>query len=120
MKRLVTVAGILLLIHGLVELTALFAFVSPAYRPSFIFEELSLHWAYAVWIGAISGFVRILAAAGVLAHRRWAWALGLVVSGVTLVTLSLYLPFGIMDGVLSWAVVALLLISHYGGARIGE
>jgi len=119
-KRLLTAAAVLLLIHGLVELMGLFAFVSPSYRPSFIFEELSLHWVYAVWVGAISGTVRVLAAAGILAHRRWGWALGLVISGTTLVTLTFYLPFGIMDAVLAWAVVSLLLMSHYGGARIGE
>lgn len=120
MKRLLTAAAVLLVIHGLVELTALFAFVSPSYRPSFIFEELSLHWEYAVWVGVIAGLVRVLAAAGILAQRRWGWALGLVISGTTLVTLTFYLPFGIMDGILAWAVVGLLLISHYRGARIGE
>jgi len=119
-KRLLTAAAVLLLIHGLVELTALFAFVSPSYQPSFIFEELSLHWAYAVWVGVIAGLVRVLAAAGILAHRRWGWALGLVISATTLVTLAFYLPFGIMDALLAWAVVILLLMSHYGGARIGE
>ena len=120
MNHLLTAAAVLLLIHGIVELTALFAFVSPSYRPSFIFEELSLHWAYAVWVGVISGLVRVLSAAGILAQRRWGWALGLAISGTTLVTLTLYLPFGIMDAALSWAVVSLLLMSHYRGARIGE
>ena len=117
MKHLLTGAAILLIIHGVVELAALLAFVSPSYRPSFIFEELSRNWTYAVWVGAIAGCIRILAAAGILACRKWGWALAIVVSATTLLTLTFYLPFGIMDALLAWPVMILLIVSHYKGAR---
>ncbi|MCX7039162.1 MAG: hypothetical protein NT005_08525 [Spirochaetes bacterium] len=120
MKRSLVAAATLLLIHGLIEVMALFAFVSPSYRPTFIFEELSVNWAFAVWAGVIAGSVRMLAAGGILARRKWGWALGLVISGTTLVTCTFYLPFGIMDAVLAWGVMILLIVSHYGGARMRE
>ena len=120
MKRLLNAAAALLALHGVLEVTALFAFVSPSYRPSFVFEELSRNWVYAVWVGVIAGVVRIIAATGILAQRKWGWALAFVVSGTTLVTLTFYLPFGVMDAVLAWAVITLLIVSHYGGARLGS
>jgi hypothetical protein len=120
MRRCLVAAATLLLIHGLLETMALFAFISPSFRPSFIFEELSVNWAYSVWVGVIFGSVRMLAAGGILARRKWGWALGLVISGTTLVTLTFYLPFGIMDAVLAWGVMILLIVSHYGGALMGE
>ena len=79
MKRLLTVAGVLLLVHGLIEGMGLFAFFSPSNQPSFIFEELTRNWQYAVWIGVISGLLRILAAIGIFVNRRWGWALGVLI-----------------------------------------
>ena len=117
MKRLLTGAAILLIIHGIVEFAALLALVSPSYRPSFIFEELSRNWTYAVWIGVVAGCIRILAATGIMACRKWGWALAIVISMTTLLTLTFYLPFGIMDALLSWPVMVLLIVSYYKGAR---
>jgi hypothetical protein len=118
-RRLLTGAALLLVIHGALEVMGVLAFVSPSYRPTFIFGELSRNWPYAVWAGVIAGVVRILAATGILARRKWGWALGLAISATTLVTLTFYLPFGIMDAVLAWAVTILLIVWHYGGARLG-
>jgi len=120
MKRLLTVAGVLLLVHGLIEVMGLFAFFSPSNQPSFIFEELTRNWQYAVWIGVISGFLRILAAIGIFVNRRWGWALGVLISATTFVSLTFYLPFGIMDAILSGAVLILLLVFNYGNAKIAE
>jgi len=117
MKRLLTFAAIFLIIHGIVELAALLAFVSPSYQPFFIFEELSRNWKYAVWFGVISGCIRILAAAGILACRKWGAALAIVISMTTLFTLTFYLPFGLMDALLVWPVMILLIVYHYKGAR---
>jgi hypothetical protein len=117
MKHLLTVTAVLLIIHGIVEAAALLAFVSPSFQPSFVFEELSRNWKYAIWIGVISGCIRILAAVGILACQKWGWALAIVISVTTLLTLTLYLPFGIMDALLAWPVMILLIVYHYKGAR---
>lgn len=120
MKRLLTIAAILLLVHGLIELMGLFAFVSPTNQPLFIFEELTRNWQYAVWIGVISGILRILAGIGIFANRKWGWALGGLVSLTTFVSLTFYLPFGVMDALLSGTVLTLLAVAHYGEAKIVE
>ena len=120
MKRLLTVAGVLLLVHCLIEMMGIFAFFSPSNRPSFIFEELTRNWQYAVWIGVIVGFLRILAAIAIFANRKWGWALGVLISATTFVSLTFYLPFGVMDAILSGAVLTLLLVFNYGSAKIVE
>ena len=120
MKRFLTIAAGLLLVHGLIELMALFAFVSPTNQPAFIFEELARNWQYAIWVGVISGILRILAAIGIFANRKWGWALGGLVSMTTLVSLTFYLPFGVMDALLSGAVLTLLVVAHYGDTKIVE
>lgn len=120
MKRFLTIAAVLLLVHGLIELMALFAFVSPTNQPSFIFEELTRNWQYAVWIGVISGILRMLAAIGIFANRKWGLVLGVLISMTTLVSLTFYLPFGVMDALLAGAVLTLLLVFNYGTTKIVE
>jgi hypothetical protein len=118
MKRFLTIAAVLLLVHGLIELMALFAFVSPTNQPSFIFEELTRNWQYAVWIGVISGILRMLAAIGIFANRKWGLVLGVLISMTTLVSLTFYLPFGVMDALLAGAVLTLLVVFNYGTTKI--
>ena len=120
MRRFLAIAAVLLLVHGLIELMGLFAFVSPANQPSFIFEELTRNWQYAVWVGVISGILRILAATGIFANRKWGLALGVIISTTTLVSLTFYLPFGVMDALLAGAVLTLLIVSNYGSTKIVE
>ncbi|MGB9774888.1 MAG: hypothetical protein ACPL4I_12895 [Bacteroidota bacterium] len=117
MKRPLIAAAILL-IHGFMEVVGVLSLFFPSYRPSFVFEELRQSWQSAVWVGAICGSLRLLAAAGILANRKWGWVLGVTMSVITFAMLTFYLPFGIIDALLAAMVLALLLVSHYGGARI--
>jgi hypothetical protein len=112
------VAGVFLLIHGLIEISGLLSLLIPSYQPHFIFEELQQNWQSAVWVGAISGSLRLLAAAGIFANRKWGWVLGVAMSMITFAMLTFYLPFGIMDALLAGVALSLLIVSYYGGARI--
>lgn len=120
MKRVLAVAGVFLLIHGLVEVLGLLSLLIPLQQHPFIFEEIKQNWQSAVWVGAISGSLRLLAAGGIFANRKWGWVLGIMMSVITFTMLTFYLPFGVMDALLASVVLALLLISNYGGAKIVE
>jgi hypothetical protein len=111
-------AGFLLLIHGGIEVLGLLGFLG--FPPTFAFAEISANWPVAIWIGVVSGVLRVLAAAGLFGNRRWGWMLGLLLCVITMASLTFYLPFGLMDSVLSGAVLALLVIARYENEKIIE
>lgn len=117
-KWFIRLAGFLLLIHGGIEVLGLLGFLG--FPPTFAFAEISANWPVAIWIGVVSGVLRVLAAAGLFGNRRWGWMLGLLLCVITMASLTFYLPFGLMDSVLSGAVLALLVIARYENEKIIE
>lgn len=117
-KWCIRVAGFLLLVHGGIELLGLVGFLG--FPPTFAFAELTANWSLAIWIGVVSGVLRVLAAAGLFGNRLWGWLLGLLLCVITMASLTFYLPFGLMDSVLSGTVLALLVIARYKHERIIE
>jgi hypothetical protein len=117
------VAGAALIIHGLIEIAPLL-FKSVGSSPQgqgmqkFIFEPLQNNLKVTTLVGGIFGVVRIIAALGIFLSLMWGWALGVIISIVTFVVLTLYLPWGIMDGILSGIALIGLLIGYFGGQRI--
>ncbi len=117
------VAGAALVLHGLVELASLLSFRSPAgpqsaAMPKFIFQPLQDHLKASMAIGWIFGVLRWVAAAGIFLNLMWGWALGVLISVVTLGVMTLYLPMGIMDGILSGITLVSLLLAYFGGKAI--
>jgi hypothetical protein len=121
-----TIAAIVLTIHGLMEVAPLlFIFRSRLATqntgkgiPRFIFEPLQNNMRMTMLIGVIFGFVRIVAAIGIAANFMWAWVLGITISIVTLMVITLYLPMGIVDGILSSITLLSLLITYWGNQPI--
>ena len=117
------VAGVALIIHGLIEVAPLL-FKSAGKSPQgkgmqkFIFEPLQNNMKITTLVGGIFGVVRILAAAGIFLSLMWGWALGVIISVVTFIIMTLYLPWGIMDGILSGITLIGLLIGYFGSQRI--
>jgi hypothetical protein len=117
------VAGAALIIHGLIELAPLL-FQNKANAPQgremqkFIFEPLQNNMKVTTLVGGIFGVVRLLAALGIFLSLMWGWALGVIISVVTFVIMTLYLPWGIMDGILSGIALISLLIGYFGSQRI--
>jgi len=121
MKHLLTVAGVVLLIHGLIEIAGLLTILLPVSQPPpFVFQELRQNWQMSTWVGAISGSLRLLASLGIFINRKWGWVLGVLISLITFAMLTFYLPFGVMDAMLAAIVLAGLIISNYADAKIME
>ena len=118
-KYLLKVAGIALAIHGFIEILGLFSFFTGE-PPNFVFQEIEANWQQAVILGVIAGAVRIVAAVGIFKTRRWGIVLGMVQSVVTLTTLAFYLPFGIMDAVLSNITLVTLVMVWWGKEKQGS
>jgi len=125
-KLALIVAAIALTLHGLMEVMPLF-FMSRSKSgkqdtgkmiPKFIFEPLQNNMKLTMLIGVIFGFVRILAVVGIVANFMWAWVLGITISIVTLIVMTLFLPMGIVDGILSSITLAGLLIAYWGSQPI--
>lgn len=117
-KWLIRLAGLFVLIHGVIELSGLLGFLG--FPPAYIFAELNANWPLTIWVGVVTGVLRILATAGLLANRKWGWVLALLLSVITFAMLTFYLPFGVMDAVLAGLVIALLLTGRYGNEKILE
>ncbi len=120
---LLYIAAIILALHGLIEfaaLPALFRFRAgsiPASRPGithFVFEPLRVNLRATMAIGIIFGILRVVATVGILLNLLWGLWLGVAVSVVTLVVMTLFLPMGVVDGVLSTAALILLFIAAFG------
>lgn len=69
-------------------------------------------------VGFISGVMRIFATLCVFRGMRWGLALGIVFSATTLASLTFYLPYGVMDALLSGIVLTLLVVAYYGKEKI--
>jgi hypothetical protein len=118
-----TFAGAALLLHGLVELASLLSFRAPAGSqsaavPKFIFQPLQDNLKVTMALGWVFGVLRWIAAAGIFFNLMWGWALGVLISVVTLVVMTFYLPMGIMDGILSGLTLVSLLVVYFGGKPI--
>ena len=118
-KYLLKVAGVALVIHGVIELLGLFSFFTGE-PPNFIFPEIKANWQQAIIVGVIAGAVRIVAAVGIFRIRRWGVVLGMVQSAITLATLTLYLPFGVMDAALSSIALVVLVMVWWGKEKQGS
>jgi uncharacterized membrane protein (DUF2068 family) len=69
-------------------------------------------------LGDIFGAMRIIAAVGIFLSLMWGWALGVIISVVTFVIMTFYLPFGLFDGILSGIALISLLIGYFGNRPI--
>lgn len=105
------------MIHGVIELLAILGFFTGE-APPFIFPEVRENWQQAVLVGSISGVMRVIAASGIFRGMKWGLALGILFSATTLASLTFYLPYGVMDALLSGIVLILLVVSYYGKEKI--
>jgi hypothetical protein len=117
------IAAIALIIHGLIEIGPMLLqgnrrSESGGGFPKFIFEPLQNNIKVTMLLGDIFGAMRIIAAVGIFLSLMWGWALGVIISVVTFVIMTFYLPFGVFDGVLSGIALVGLLIGYFGNRPI--
>lgn len=116
-KSFLTVASVILLIHGAIELLGMLGILTGE-APPFIFPEIRGHWQQAIFIGFVSGVIRVVAAVGVFRGMKWGITLGILFSAITFAGLTFYLPYGVMDALLSGIVLVLLVMAYWGKERI--
>ena len=83
----------------------------------FALEYLNENLYLMMAMSGIFAALRIVGAVGVLRDRLWALMLSLINCVVTLVLMSLMLPAGLLDGLLSGAALILLLSAWLGPSR---
>lgn len=112
------IASILLILHGLIEITGLvFINSTPDTLISFGGLTGSLLEQNAQLIGvfgALWGISRLIAAAGSWSLRKWAILLGIILSIVTVVAAITIIPAGVADTILAMPVLILLLYTWFG------
>ncbi len=113
------VGALALGVHGLIEVGSLALILQPAIvLQHFAFDELNGQPAALAGVGVVMGLLRLLAAGGILRNRIWGWGLGVLLSVITFTMLTLYLPAGMADAILSGTALFDLLVGRYGSMRI--
>jgi flagellar biosynthesis protein FlhB len=108
---------VILFIHGFIEVLSILSLFTRN-QPFFIFEELKENWEQTILISMVSGIIRIFAAIGVFKYFKWGLILGILFSLVTYAGLVFYLPYGMMDAVLSGLTLVLLIMAYWGKEKI--
>lgn len=121
-QRCARVAAVVLVLHGLIEVSGLLALSSLAQTLQHFggLEQAQIE-ANALTIalfGVVWGAGRLAAAWGVWRLRKWAFALGLCLSLATVVTALTIIPAGVADTFFAIPALALLLYAWFGTARL--
>jgi hypothetical protein len=125
-KALFKIVAILLLFHGFTEIMGLFALFAPSQYVAKMFVNfggmssaaLADNVAMISMFGVFWGVTRVIAAVGILQNRKWALALGIIISVITLMTSISIIPAGVMDTLFAIPVLILLLIGWFGNTLI--
>ncbi len=86
--------------------------------PRFIFTPLQENLKVTTLLGEVFGAIRIIAAIGIFLNLMWGWALGVVISVVTYIVMTIYLPMGIVDGIISTITLVGLFIAFFGNQPV--
>lgn len=116
-KIILRISTLILLVHGVIELLSILS-IFTGEASFFIFQELRENWQQTVLISIVSGIIRIVAAAGVSKGFKWGLMLGIFFSVATYSGLAFYLPYGMMDALLSGLALVLLTMAYWGGKKI--
>lgn len=117
------IAGILLLLYGLMESSSIFysgkdKSAASHVLPKFIFEPLQNNTKLVYTLGVVLGVLRIIAGIAIIMNLMWGFALGIILCITTLILMTFYLPAGIADGLLTGIILIALLITYFGGKPI--
>jgi len=123
-NRWLLVAGLLLLIYGLVEMLDCATLLWMQWGgignlyPPFAFEQInSLLDHHPLWMLPVFAFFtyfRLMAAVGVLRNRLWGFWAAVWVEGITLVFVPFLLPVAGGDALGAVAIITCLLIGYWG------
>jgi len=121
-KRTARIAAVLLILHGLLEIAGL-ALVNSNHGTLIAFGGLTgtllaENIQVVALIGVLWGFARLAAAWGTWISMKWAVALGIILSTITMTAAITIIPAGFTDTLFSSAVLILLLFTWFGSERL--
>lgn len=116
------VAGILLILHGLIEVAGMvfinsipFALISFGGLTG---PALERNVSAIAMYGVFWGIARFIAAWGAWSLRKWAVLLGIILSTVTMIAAITIIPAGVTDTLFAVPVLILLLYAWFGNESI--
>ena len=116
MKRetLLKIAATVLLIHGIIEISAILMPFAPAGLLDNFQEGLGF-WAV---LSVIYGLSRVVSSFSIWSLKKWGIALGIALSITTLIVAPSIYPFGVMDLPLAVIVLICLLYAWFGDEKL--
>jgi hypothetical protein len=116
------IASVLLVLHGLIEIAGLFLVrAMPGALTSFgglTGPTLEQNVGTVALFGVLWGIGRLAAAWGSWTTHKWAVALGIVLSAITMTAAVTIIPAGATDTLFSLPVLILLLYTWFGNERL--
>lgn len=117
------IASVLLILHGLIEITGLaFAGSLPNALAGFggLTGPLLAENAQTIaMIGLLWGIARLIAAGGCWSLRKWGLVLGIIVSAATMIAGITIIPAGMTDTLLALPALIFLLYAWFGNETKG-
>ena len=116
MKRetLLKIAATVLLIHGIIEISAILMPFAPAGLLDNFQEGLGF-WAV---LSVIYGLSRVVSSFSIWSLKKWGIVLGIALSITTLIVAPSIYPFGVMDLPLAVIVLICLLYAWFGNEEL--
>lgn len=115
------IAVVLLVIHGLIEVFGLFMPERMAQNLQFFGgmdkSQIVANSFSIALLGTIWGAMRWFAAWGIWTFRKWAIALGIIMSVMTIITALSVIPAGVIDTFLAAPILMLLLYTWFGNEK---
>lgn len=109
------IASVVLFIHGIIEISAIMMFFTPAkFRPVDFQEEFAF-WAL---LSTVYGLSRVVSGYAIWSIKKWGIALGIALSITTMILAPSIHPYGIMDLPLAVIVLVCLLHAWFGDEEL--
>lgn len=109
------IASVVLIIHGIIEISALVMPFTPSeFHPAGFQENLGF-WAV---LSTVYGLTRVISGYAVWSAKKWGIALGIALSITTMVVAPSIYPFGVMDLPLAVIVLVSLLYAWFGDEKL--
>lgn len=116
------IAAAALVLHGLLEISALFA---PKLMTTSLISfggmdqaQIEANGGSIATLGVLWGLTRFAAAGGAWKLKKWGIALGIIMSLVTLVAAVTIIPAGVADTFIAALALAFLLYTWFGSQQI--
>lgn len=111
----------LLIIHGVIEVFGLLMPDRIVQNLQFFGgmdkSQISANSNSIAMLGAVWGIARWVAAWGIWKFRKWAIALGIIMSVMTIITALSVIPAGVVDTFLTAPILILLLYTWFGNEK---